>query len=78
MNGKLEGKSILFFSVQTFGLEIHIKHKLEDLGAYVLYFDERPKNNNFTKGIIRLNRKLIENTINRYYSNILTSFKKRI
>jgi len=67
----LKNKKILFLSVKTFNLEVEIKKKLEELGAEVTYFDERPSNNNFTKGIIRLNRMLIKNRINNYYHKIL-------
>lgn len=68
---RLYNKKILFFSVQTFGLEVEIKSKLEDLGAHVVYFDERPFNNNFIKGIIRIKRNLVQNRIDDYYKKIL-------
>lgn len=74
----LKGKSILFFSVQTFNLENEIKNKLEQAGATVVYYDERPANNNFTKGIIRLKRSLYQNKINSYYTKILTDTKDKI
>lgn len=67
----LKNKNILFFSVQTFNLEKEITRKLEQLGANVDYYDERPSNNNFTKGIIRLKRSLLQVKINKYYSKIL-------
>lgn len=68
---KLANKKILFISAQTFKFEVEIKNKLEDLGAVVTYFDERPANNNFIKGIIRLKRSLIQNRINAYYKRVL-------
>jgi hypothetical protein len=71
LKGKFQGKRILFLSVQTFGLQKEIKNRLEELGAVVQYFDERPANNNFTKGIIRLNPKLLKRTIEKYYHSIL-------
>ena len=49
---KLEGKKVLFFSVKTFNLEKSIVKKIEELGAFVDYFDERPNNNNFTKACL--------------------------
>lgn len=42
--------------MQTFNLEKDIVKQLEKHGALVTYFDERPANNNFTKGMIRINR----------------------
>lgn len=67
----LKNKNILFFSVQTFNLEKEILKKLIELGANVDYYDERPLNNNLTKGIIRLKRSLVQNVINKYYNKIL-------
>ncbi|WP_346238512.1 hypothetical protein ABDK00_008315 [Niabella insulamsoli] len=67
----VEGKRILFFSIQTFRLEQEITNKLTENGAIVTYFDERPSNSNFTKGIIRLKRKIYQQRIDEYYSKIL-------
>ena len=43
----LVNKRILFLSVKTFNLEVEIIKKLEEHGAIVTYYDERPANNNF-------------------------------
>lgn len=67
----LKGKKILFFSVQTFNLEKEIVKKLEQRGATVTYYDERPANNNFTKGIIRIYRGFLQKKITQYYNSIL-------
>lgn len=64
-------KKIIFFCVQTFSLEKQIKRKLEELGAQVDYYDERPSNSNFTKGIIRLKRSIYQRKIDKYYQDIL-------
>ena len=60
----LKDKNVLFFSVQTFNLEKEITKKLQELGANVDYYDERPANNNLTKGIIRVKRSLLQIKIN--------------
>lgn len=73
----LRGKRILFFCVQMFGIEKDIIHQLEKHGAIVTYYDERPANNNFTKGIIRLNRKFLEKKISKYYTLILKEIKNK-
>lgn len=73
----LNNKNILFFSVQTFNLEKEIVKKLEQLGANVDYYDERPSNNNFTKGIIRLKRSLLQLKINKYYNKILLEIRNK-
>ncbi|WP_307878660.1 hypothetical protein [Acinetobacter seifertii] len=72
----LAGKKVLFFCVQTFDLEKGIVQQLEKHGAQVTYFDERPKNNNFIKGLIRLKRDLLQRKINKYYNNILKKIRK--
>lgn len=71
----LRGKRVLFFCVQMFGIEKDIIHQLEKHGAIVTYYDERPENNNFTKGMIRLNRKFLEKKISKYYTHILEEIK---
>jgi len=75
LENKISGKKILFFSVQTFNLEKAIHSKLEELGAHVSYYDERPSNSNFTKGIIRLQRRLYQKKIDSYYMSILENTK---
>ena len=64
------GKKILFISVKTFGYEKHICNKLIELGADVQYFDERPSNTIFVKGIIRVYNNLYSIKIARYYQGI--------
>ena len=71
----LKGKKILFFSVQFFNLEKDIVKQLEKHGALVTYFDERSANNNFTKGMIRINRNFLKNRIKKYYRKIFNSIK---
>lgn len=71
----LHGKKILFFCVQTFNMEKEIVNQLEKHGALVTYYDERPVNNNFTKGMIRINRKFLQRKINKYYKNIIKEIR---
>lgn len=75
LKDKISGKKILFFSVQTFNLEKEIKNKMEENGAIVTYYDERPSNSNFTKGIIRLKRDVYQKKIDSYYTKILNDIK---
>lgn len=71
----LDGKKVLFLCVQCFDLEKGIVQQLEKHGAQVTYFDERPRNNNFIKGVIRLKRDLLQRKIKKYYNNILKEIK---
>jgi hypothetical protein len=71
LNFFLLDKKILFLSVQTFNLEVEIKNKLQELGAQVIFYDERPANNNLIKGIIRLKRSLVQKRIDAHYKKIL-------
>jgi len=64
------GKRILFISASFFSYEKAIIQLLEKLGASVDFFDERPSNSVFSKGIIRVNRKFYQQKINQYYQSI--------
>jgi len=72
---KLDNKKILFFAPSFFGYEYAIKNKLEELGALVDLYDERPSSNSFIKAIIRSHNKylgfLISQLIQRYFTFIL-------
>ena len=69
----LEGKKVLFFAPKFFGYDLAISQKMIELGADVLQFDERPKNNFLTKALIRIDRNIIKQTIFKYYKEILNS-----
>ena len=72
----LSGKTVLLLAPKFFGYELEIKKELENLGAKVIYFDERPKNDFFTKIFIRLNLKsFISKKIDDYYKNIIQEIK---
>lgn len=73
---ELSGKKILMLSPNFFGYENEIKKDIENKGATVLWYDERPKNDFFTKVFIRLNLKvLIKKKIYEYYNNIIEQTK---
>jgi len=74
----LNHKNILFFSVQTFNFEKEIKNKLEEFGAKVEYFDERPSNSSLVKGIIRIKPSFYQKRIDNYYKGILFKTKDEI
>jgi len=67
----LQGKKVLFFCIDFFNYEVHIKNKLESLGAHVKYYDERPNNSVLSKAIIRVKKSLVQSRIDAYYQNIL-------
>ena len=72
----LSGKTVLLLAPKFFGYELEIKKELENFGARVIYFDERPKNDFFTKVFIRLNLKsFISKRIDDYYKNIIQEIK---
>ncbi|OXA92194.1 CgeB family protein [Flavobacterium hercynium] len=72
---KFNGKRILFLSVKLFNYENIIADKLRSLGAIVDYYDERPSNSIFTKGIIRFKRDFYNLKISKYYNGILEKIK---
>lgn len=74
---ELQGKKILYISPKFFGYESKIKKELENLGAIVDFFDDRPANDFITKVFIRLNFKaLISKKIDTYYEKIYSFILK--
>lgn len=71
----LKGKRILFFSAKAFGIPENIVKVMENAGAVVDYYDERPANSFFVKAMIRFNRNLIAYYINKYHSDIIKKTK---
>ncbi len=69
------GKKILFISLQFFNYEKIIIEKIKKLGGEVTYFDERPSNSVFAKGIIRLKRDFFQKLINSYYRKLFKKIK---
>jgi hypothetical protein len=66
----LYNKRVLLFVNNLFGYEYEIKSKLEELGAIVDHFNERPSNSFLSKVLIRLNRNILGFYIDRYYRKI--------
>lgn len=73
----LKDKKILFLSVSFFKYEQAIVKRLTEMGAQVDFYDERPSNTNISKGIIRLNKKLYQLQIRKYYHKILNEIQGR-
>lgn len=71
----ISGKRILFFAPKFFGYEKKIAIKLQEMGAVVDAYDERPGNSFITKSILRLYSKGINNTTRFYYRQILSKVK---
>ena len=69
-NKIFKGKSILFVSPVFFGYEAAIKNKLIELGADVTYVDDRPSNNSFFKGVVRVYKKILDDPIWKYYARV--------
>ncbi len=68
---KFKNKRILLLTTRFFDYEKAIVRRLETLGAIVDYYDERPSNSNWTKGIIRVAPKLLTWKTQSYYKRIL-------
>ncbi|WP_419868555.1 CgeB family protein [Chryseobacterium sp. CT-SW4] len=73
----LKNKKILFLSVSFFKYERAIAERLSYWGAEVDFYDERPSNSNFSKGIIRFNKKLYQLKIKEYYNKILREIEHK-
>lgn len=72
---KLAGKSILLFCPKFFDYEKEIQKTLESMGARVVWFDDRPSNDFFSKALIRINKNFLGLRIKKYYNDILIKIK---
>ena len=73
----LEGKKVLLIAAKLFNYEKEIRQELENQGAVVTRYDQRPSNDFLTKVLIRLNIKfLIQKKINNYYEKIIKETSK--
>lgn len=73
----LKDQNILFISANFFGYEKEISQRFQQLGAAVDFYNERPSDSLWSKGIIRVNKKLFKNKINYYYQKILAETKTK-
>lgn len=69
----LEGKKILLMAPSYFDYELDIVQKLESMGAFVKYFDERPFSSSLDKFILRVNPRLFEKKIDEFYRRTIAS-----
>lgn len=74
----LNKKAVLLIAPEFFGYQIEISNNLKESGADVVFFDERPKNDFFTKAFIRINKNIIKKKITKYYDDILEKISNTI
>lgn len=63
----LLGKTILFISPSFFGYEAAIQKRLKEFGANVFFYDDRPSNGFWGKGLLRAHKRLYALKIKKYY-----------
>lgn len=73
----IQGKKIFFLAVRFFQYERAIAQRLLELGAEVDFYDERPSNSNFAKGVIRFNKRIYQSIINKYYQRIIDEIQNK-
>lgn len=71
MENFFSGKKILFIAPAFFGYEREIKKRLEQLGAQVDYYDDRPSTRAWSKFAIRVMPSTQKKAIHRYFSVLL-------
>jgi hypothetical protein len=69
-NLSLKDKQVLLILPRFFGYEVAVKDKFIEMGAEVLFFDDRPSNGFISKSFIRIDKRLLKSQISRYYSHI--------
>lgn len=76
MESRLSKKRILLICPKFFNYHMEIIHSLEQMGAYVDYFDERPSNSAVSKALLRIDKRLIAHKITSYYRDIVNAISK--
>lgn len=74
----LKGRRVLLIAPAFFGYEKAISLKLQEWGAQVDYYDERPTNNFWDKGLIRINKNILARKIINYYNQIYNDVQQKI
>ncbi|MBU3111462.1 hypothetical protein [Clostridium lacusfryxellense] len=70
-------KRILFICSPFFGYYKHIINEFELQGYKVDYYNDRPSENNFIKGIIKIKRNIVDLLIKKYFENILEETRNK-
>lgn len=70
-------KHILYICSPFFGYYKHIIKELELQGYTVDYYNDRPSENGFIKGMVKINRKLMDPLIKRYFENIINETRNK-
>lgn len=73
----LQEKNVLLISIKFFNYESLIKNELENMGATVDLFDERPSNSFFSKAIIRIKKEMYSVKIKQYFNEIIEKIKDK-
>ena len=68
---KKVAKRVLFICTPYFSYYKHIINELELQGFIVDYYNDRPSENSFIKGMIKLRRNFMDHLIEKYFENIL-------
>lgn len=63
----LKGKNIILFAPKSFGYEFEIKKALQQKGANVYLYDERPSNHSLVKALIRINKNILKLYSEQYF-----------
>ncbi len=70
---RFDGKNVLFISPEFFSVDQQIIKVLQELGANVVWFDERSVSSAFARAINSINPGLFNMHSNKYYSKIMDS-----
>lgn len=70
-------KRVLYIGAMFFNYHNHIMKELKNLGYEVDYYNDKPSNNSFVKGIIKLKKDLLTALINKHHEKILSETKEK-
>lgn len=77
METSLKNKKILFLCPLFFNYHKKLMAAMEDMGAEVEFFDERPSNTVISKALLRLNRNLVTKQVTNYYEEISSKIQNK-
>ena len=77
MKQSLKQKKILFFSPAFFGYEIKMKEAMEEMGAEVVFFDERSITKSYEKALLKVVPSIFQKKTEKYYFDILEQVKDK-
>ncbi|MCL2546596.1 MAG: hypothetical protein FWE06_05300 [Oscillospiraceae bacterium] len=70
-------KKVLYIASPFFNIYRHIINEFEHQGYEVDYYNDRPSENSFLKGITKIKKSLVHSIVERYFNNMIAETKDK-